>query len=523
MKFIRYIIKSALVFSLFIMATSCTSFLNEYSEDLAYIQNVDDLDQLLIGSGYMVVNPRVPLRYSNFYLPYLHYISDETQEVIGETRYHPEANIRKNIFGYYTWQKKVGVSFDGLTHNDESVDWLRLYNHISTLNVILSEAEAMVPQTKSEKEKWNRVVAEASFLRAAYYFWLVNLYAEPYSQANSFKPGVPLKLEQHIIDKKYKRATIKAVYDTILDDLKKAESLMPDEHKHSKYRISKAGLYLFMSRVYLYMQEWSDAAKYAKKCIQHGGALQNLNGWTEDKFFLSLENSEIFFSMGGSLVYSHLDAGGAPVGSFEVSDGLYNLFSENDLRKTVFLKKEKTKALNKDYYVYPIKQNPRGPYRAEISENFCLRLSEAYLNLAEALAFMNKVEDSQANLNELLRKRMKLSSFTPINNLSQKELIDFIRDERRRELCFEGHRWFDLRRYRVAEPFSYKTDLRNSYTIYVKEGRISRMQATYEYLLPANEDFGYTLPIPTEQKMINDIIEDNNRIDREPDKIIRYE
>lgn len=522
MKSYKLPIQYLLFISILLSFSSCKSFLSEYSGDLAYIKTVDDLDQLLIGSGYMEVNPRTPIDYNKFYFPFLHFISDETQEVIGETRYSPDATIRPHIFGYYTWQKNVGSSFDGMTRKDESVDWLRIYNHISTLNVILSEADEIVPQTETEKEKWNRVIAETYFLRGAYHFWLVNIYADPYCKANSSKPGIPLKLEQNIIDKKYERATLQSVYDIILEDLSKAESLMPKETGTSKYRISKGGIYLLKSRVYLYMQNWEKSAEYAKKCISHGGALQNLNGWSKDDFFLTLENNEVLFSMGGSLVYSRLDDT-APTGNFEVSEELYNLFSDDDHRKVIYFKKDKSKFSYKGTFVNPIKQDPRGPYRAEISENYCLRLSEAYLNLAEANAYMNKSDASKKAIRQLMQMRYKPSAVPALDGLSQAELVSFIRDERRKELCFEGHRWFDLRRYRVTEQFPYKKDLRNSYTIYVKENRNSRPHATYEYLLPADEDFGYTFPIPFEEKLINDIIQDNERVEREPINIIYYE
>lgn len=518
----KSILPYLLVLSVLIGVTSCKSFLNEHSEDLAYIQTLDDLDQLLMGSGYMEVNPRTPLKYSNFYFPYIHYISDETQEVIGETRYSPEANIRPVIFGYYTWQKSVGESFDGLTHNDESVDWLRLYNHISTLNVVLSEIEDIDAPTATEKKKKNRIIAEASFLRAAYHFWLVNLYAEAYSPEHIGKPGIPLKLEKFIKDTKYKRASIQTVYQTILEDLQRAEALMPSDASSSKYRISQQGILLYMSRVYLYMQEWSKAIAYAQKAISKGSTLTNINGWSKDNYFLSLANPEVLFSMGGSLVYAQLSSS-SPIGAFEVSKELYDLYGDSDLRKTVYFKKESLKGGQQNYHVYPVKQNPKGPYRAEVSDIFCLRLSEAYLNLSEALAMSNDLAKSNEVINQLLQMRTKVSDFHPINITDQKELISFLREERRKELCFEGHRWLDLKRYREVKAFPYKKGLVNTYTIYTKEGRNSRMQATYEYLLPANEDAGYTLPIPLEEKAINDVIVDNERVERKPTNIKNYD
>ena len=56
-------------------------------------------------------------------------------------------------------------------------------------------------------------------------------------------------------------------------------------------------------------------------------------------------------------------------------------------------------------------------------------------------------------------RRIKREAFdeAEVNALSGEELVRFIREERRRELCLEGHRWFDLRRYKVAEKYPQET------------------------------------------------------------------
>lgn len=50
-------------------------------------------------------------------------------------------------------------------------------------------------------------------------------------------------------------------------------------------------------------------------------------------------------------------------------------------------------------------------------------------------------------VNELRKKRISEEKYKDKSGLSGDELLEFVRNERRRELCFEGHRWFDLRRY----------------------------------------------------------------------------
>lgn len=105
--------------------------------------------------------------------------------------------------------------------------------------------------------------------------------------------------------------------------------------------------------------------------------------------------------------------------------------------------------------------------------------------------------------------------------LSGEKLINYIREERRRELCFEGHRWFDLRRYMVCEKYPYAKTLRNSYTSYIynsdsynyipKETRIYELQLN---------DQAYTLPIPTEVLEYNDGMKNNVREERKPTEVI---
>lgn len=50
-------------------------------------------------------------------------------------------------------------------------------------------------------------------------------------------------------------------------------------------------------------------------------------------------------------------------------------------------------------------------------------------------------------MNALLEKRYDKGNIPSFSGLSGDDLIAKIREERRKELCYEGQRWFDLRRY----------------------------------------------------------------------------
>lgn len=80
-----------------------------------------------------------------------------------------------------------------------------------------------------------------------------------------------------------------------------------------------------------------------------------------------------------------------------------------------------------------------------------LRLGEQYLNLAEARYMEGKENEARSAVN-MIRQRARM----PLITASGNALLDKIRNERRIELCFEEHRYFDLRRWKIAEKYLNK-------------------------------------------------------------------
>jgi hypothetical protein len=78
------------------------------------------------------------------------------------------------------------------------------------------------------------------------------------------------------------------------------------------------------------------------------------------------------------------------------------------------------------------------------------RTAEFYLTAAEAFARLDSLDQAIVYLTPLMEKRLNQSAYQTtlelINGMTQEELIQEILDERARELAFEGHRWYDLRR-----------------------------------------------------------------------------
>ena len=93
--------------------------------------------------------------------------------------------------------------------------------------------------------------------------------------------------------------------------------------------------------------------------------------------------------------------------------------------------------------------------------------------------------------------------------MNEEELVNFIRAERRRELCFEGHRWADLKRYAVNTKYPQRTEI--YHTVYTGNNRY----AGYYVLKPYGEDDGWILPLPEDEIIFNDGALDNPaRLDR---------
>ena len=82
---------------------------------------------------------------------------------------------------------------------------------------------------------------------------------------------------------------------------------------------------------------------------------------------------------------------------------------------------------------------------------------------------MTGKDDGLANqyLNALRRNR--IGGYVD-QTYSGEELVNQIRTERRKELCFEGHRWFDMRRYTVSNPYPYSKEIFRYYYSYQGAG-----------------------------------------------------
>lgn len=506
-------IKRYIIGILGIMMMSCSGFLEEYSQDKSYVHSYTDLDELLIGGGYMESD------FNDYsfegYCPYIHFMADEAQENIQPKFSLEYSSPRDRYFGYYTWQKQVNRGFDNLETGVEDGDWNRLYEHINIANMVIQEIDNQSGDSEFDKKSINRIRGEAYFLRGAYYFLLVNLYGKPYTEANSLTdPGVPLKLTEYIEDNKYTRNSVQEVYDQVIDDLGEAEKNLQDVERKSVFRADITATYLLFSRVYLYMRNWEKAKYYAGKVLEKNDKLIDLNSYqnTGDERFLNSKSVETIFSMGANWLCFSENMGVKQKG-MSASEDLKKAYTSHDLRASIFL----DQGPDEDPYIiyWPCKKYASYGTGTDVSDTYIFRTAEAYLNLAEACAYLADESGARKALNALRRHRLDQNEEI---TFSGKKLVEEIRDERFRELCFEGHRWFDLRRYTVCDRYPLQKVLRNTYSTFDADDYPLQ---TYVYELQPG-DPAYTLPIPREVLQFDDLITNNPRDDRGVAETIRY-
>ena len=136
---------------------------------------------------------------------------------------------------FYDWSDQLTIN-PKTEEEWEDRDWEKMYSHIAYLNVIIAHVKKF---TNDSVEIRNRIEGEARFLRGAYYYLLVNLYANPYvKETASTDMGVPLNLTEDIVDEYYKRNSMEECYRVIVEDLKAAAEKLKGVTQPTIYRVN---------------------------------------------------------------------------------------------------------------------------------------------------------------------------------------------------------------------------------------------------------------------------------------------
>lgn len=516
MKIKKHIANIALAGTLAMTTAGCSDFLKEYSQDLAKVESWSDLDEVLLGDAYL---PPTKITDNNSNLDILHFMSDEmTPDHTYEAYYSLGYEYyTKEMFPFYTWMADTGVDqLRQYTGGDEKY-WNDLYKRINVCNMVLELIDEQPENKVDDAMEKERVKGEAYFLRGAYYFILANLYGKPYDPATADTDmGVPVKLTGTIEDVEFQRFPLNRVYTQIISDLENAERFLDGKTRKSIYRANVVAVNLLQSRVYLYMQNWVKAAEYAEKVLSVQDALLDLRSRAVGDDCLYKTSPETIFSMGGySIASAFADIvswGLEEPAGYYVSDDMLALYSSDDLRKERYIGKSEVMDLDNVFRKVNGQRSKYSNYN-EVSSTFLLRTPEAYLTYAEAKAFSGEEGAARARLQEFLKTRMEGSvNVTESGN----DLIDLIREERAREFLLEGHRWFDLRRYTVCQPYPWSKVITHDYIFY-RTSYPSGVDYIETYTLE-KYDLAYTLPIPRAVRNFQVSLGNNSRPDRVPNR-----
>lgn len=325
--------------------------------------------------------------------------------------------------------------------------WGWLYQRIFITNSTiegLSSATSLTPVVKDQ------LLGEAKFLRAFFYFYLVNLYGD-----------VPLvRSTDYLVNSKMPRTPKSEVWAQIIADLKDAQTLLSDNYLKAdiygttsdRVRPTKWAAAAMLSRVYLYQQKWNQAETVATTVLSNiflfdTVSLNNVFGKASKEAIWQLQPVNAGWNTEDARLFIIPATGPSGSNPVYLSNFLLNSFENGDSRKTKWVNNV-TVSGNTYYYPFKYTVGPTTSSTAPATEyQMVLRLGEVYLNRAEARAQQNNLTGAIADL-DVIRKRAGLPLIANTNpGISQSALIDTILHERRIELFSEwGHRWLDLKR-----------------------------------------------------------------------------
>ncbi|MDR1089862.1 MAG: RagB/SusD family nutrient uptake outer membrane protein [Prevotella sp.] len=148
--------------------------------------------------------------------------------------------------------------------------WELGYRTIGNCNKVIEIAQEFGSNITPEQTV---MMGENYYLRALCYFLLVNEFAQPYSNNPAQNPGLPLKLNSDPDDLPPSRSTVAEIYEQVETDLLDAIRYMTlpgDMQPKTNIYATKEAAEALLARVYLYMERWSDAHKYADNVIKSG-------------------------------------------------------------------------------------------------------------------------------------------------------------------------------------------------------------------------------------------------------------
>lgn len=330
-----------------------------------------------------------------------------------------------------------------------------------------------VPAMDIDADMKNRILGEARFLRAHYYFILVQLFGDVPMSISTPQPG------DNLMPSRTDRMTI--YNEVIIPDLKEAVNLLPVRESYSGSdigRASKGAAAGMLAKVYLTLGMYEESLAMSMLVEELG---YTLNADYSDAFGGEERHKNTGESLFEVQYYGLTKAGfwddenqaswlstymgprnsgwvGGAYGWNQPTQEFVDSYEEGDLRKDKTILYEgcppfdgmqyKASWSNTGYnvrkFLVPLSVSP--DYNTNSAGFVVLRFADVLLMKAEALNELGRTQEAEEPLYRV-RRRAGLTNRSDVEGLSQAAMREKIRHERRIELAFEGHRWFDMVRW----------------------------------------------------------------------------
>lgn len=287
----------------------------------------------------------------------------------------------------------------------------------------------------------NNIEGEALALRAMAHFDMARVYTK-LPQDGASEMGIPYVTSTDVTllpD----RPTVQLTYDNIIADLEQAKGLISETNGDGRLGIDAVnGL---LSRIYLYIENYDAAITAATAALRGTPSVGSIDAFpgiwtdaTDEGVAFKIRHTE---ADGTSIGVEYSQTGATGVRSEYVVDyAFFQMYKPNDVRTATYFSTSPFAGKNFNHIA---KYFGRETGSLNVVDAKVLRWAEVYLNRAEAYAAKGMDAEALADLDVLRSERY--TDFAAGSETGQ-ALKDAIQLERRLELAFEGHRFFDLKR-----------------------------------------------------------------------------
>lgn len=331
-----------------------------------------------------------------------------------------------------------------LLNNADESTYYQLYAAISSCNLIIENVPSATEATDAERAE---VIAYAKVIRSLCYFVLANYYADTYDAATAGeKRSVPLITSANI-NAPSQQVTIQVIYDFIIQGVQEAIGEGLPEQSMTVLHPNLGAAYALLARVYLQMQNYSEALNYANLALEQNDQLYDWNAYY-DEHRSTIENPEDYTGLPTPTDYSYVEnyyfrcGNGSPnytTNELNIPVERAERFEEGDAR---FLSRWKLYSQNQDTY-----------YRGVGNGYFNwggLTTTEVYLIKAECQARLAQGGDfteAMNTLNAVRQTRIRPEVYQPLTVSTLAEAIELIRRTKDNELIFSIVPFADARRF----------------------------------------------------------------------------